>query len=407
MPVRLNRFEEEMLHGKYGEGVSLAMRVLVGIGETFDAERLVDITRAHVSSSSQDADIWFAEKMADLGTTCRVPPTLNPNFDFRYIDDHLFETPEKGKAMITATNEAYKKLGAIPILCCTPYFEQNVPGFGEIVAFSESNATVYVNSVIGARTNRESAQSALCAAITGKVPEYGLLLEENRRGEVLVEVEADIRSDFDFQLLGWCYPLKHDGFEIPVFTGLKEKPSPEALMNFGTQLNTTGVVPMYHIVGVTPEAPTLEAALGGDEVKAKVTITKEDIEKTRAEFYRKPGKIDFAMLGCPHLTLSQVAEISRLLEGKRSMVPIILLTNSLTREMAQRMGYLKVIQRAGGHLIPGTCVDIPSCWAPFQGKTGVTDSPRCAYYNELLNITFNIMPIEKCIGSAVLGEVVE
>lgn len=182
MPVRLNRFEEEMLHGKYGEGVSLAMRVLVGIGETFDAERLVDITRAHVSSSSQDADIWFAEKMADLGTTCRVPPTLNPNFDFRYIDDHLFETPEKGKAMITATNEAYKKLGAIPILCCTPYFEQNVPGFGEIVAFSESNATVYVNSVIGARTNRESAQSALCAAITGKVPEYGLLLEENRRG---------------------------------------------------------------------------------------------------------------------------------------------------------------------------------------------------------------------------------
>lgn len=405
--MRLDKHEEDMLSGKYGEGVSLAMKILVGIGETFEAERMVDITRAHVSSSSQDADIWFAEKMADMGAACRIPPTLNPNFDFQYIDDHLFETPANGKGMIIRTNEAYKKLGAIPILCCTPYFEQNVPGFGEVVAFSESNATAYVNSVIGARTNRESAQSALCAAITGKVPEYGLLLEGNRRGEILVEVEADIEDDFDYQLLGWCYPLKHDGFEVPVFTGLKRKPTLEALMNFGTQLNTTGVVPMYHIVGVTPEAPTLEAAFGGNDAKGEVIITREDIEKTRSDFLKKPGKIDFAMLGCPHLTLSQIASIARLLDGKRAAVPILLLTNSLTKELAQRMGFLSVIQRAGGHIIPGTCVDIPSCWKYFSGKTGVTDSPRCGYYNEVLNITLNIRPMEQCIKSAILGESVE
>lgn len=401
----LTEHEEDMLNGKYGEGTALAMRVLVGLGEAFDADKMVDITRAHVSSSSQDADIWFAEKMANLNTKCRVAPTINPNFDVKYASEHLFRVPEEGQKMIAATNEAYKKLGTIPTLCCTPYFEKNVPQFGEIVAFSESNATVYVNSVIGARTNRESAQSALCSAITGKTPEYGLLLEKNRRGEILVEVKADIKDDFDYQLLGWRYPLMYNGLEIPVFTGIKIKPSPEALMNFGTQLNTTGVVPMFHMIGVTPEAPSIEAAFNGGEIKNKVVITQDDIDETREELFNNRGRIDFAMLGCPHLTISQIERIAALMEGKNAVAPVFLLTSPMTKELADRMGFQSVIQRAGGHIIAGTCVDIPSCWGVLAGKTAVTESPRCVYYNEILNINFHVLPIEECIRVAILGEV--
>lgn len=401
----LTKQEEDMLNGKYGEGTALAMRVLVGLGEAFEAERMVSVTRAHVSSSSQEADIWFAERMANLGAKCLVPPTINPNFDLKYVSEHLFPIPEEGEKMIVSTNEAYRKLGAIPTLCCTPYFENNVPQLGEIVAFSESNATVFVNSVIGARTNRESAQSALCSAITGKTPEYGLLLDKNRRGEILVEVEANIKDDFDYQLLGWRYPLIYNGLEVPVFSGINTKPSQEALMNFGTQLNTSGVVPLYHIVGVTPEAPSIEAAFGGSEIKKRVLVTQEDIDETRKELFNKRGKIDFAMLGCPHLTITQIERIAALMEGNNAVAPVLLLTSPLTKELAAKMGFQSVIQRAGGHLIAGTCVDIPSCWGALAGKNGVTESPRCVYYNENLNINFHVLPIEQCIRAAIHGEV--
>ncbi|RPJ43655.1 MAG: DUF521 domain-containing protein, partial [Deltaproteobacteria bacterium] len=191
----LTTYEKEVLAGKYGEGNALAMKIQVGIGETFDARRMVEITRAHVALSAQDADLWFVEKLLSKGARCRISPTVNPSIDLAYLNEHLFQIPKEGIEIVTATNEAYRKIGATLTFDCTPYLQQNIPAFGEIVAFSESSATPYVNAVFGARSNRESSQSALCAAITGRAAEYGLLLDENRQGEILVEVTARVEDD--------------------------------------------------------------------------------------------------------------------------------------------------------------------------------------------------------------------
>lgn len=405
--MELTNYEQNMLDGKYGEGIAMAIKIQVGIGEAFGAKRMVEINKAHVALSSQDADLWFVKKLLDKGAYCKVPPTVNPSICIKYLNEHLFEVPKSGVDIVSATNEAYRKIGAILTFDCTPYLQANVPSYGEIIAFSESSATPYVNSVIGARSNRESSQSALCAAITGVVPEYGLLLDKNRKGEILVEVKADIKDDFDYQLLGWCYPQKYKGLEIPVFTGIKERPTPEGFMNFGAQLNTSGCVSMYHMVGITPEAPTIEVAFGGNPIKKKVTITNRDIQEVRKSICNKPGKIDFAMFGCPHLTINQVAKIANILNGRKLTVDMWILTSSLTKEMAKRMGYLNIIQRSGGHIIPDTCIDVPPCWKPYYGKIGVTDSPKNAYYNEIRNIKFIIRPLEECVEAAIIGEVLK
>lgn len=405
--MELTNDEREMLNGKYGEGAALAMKIQVAIGETFEAEKMVDITRAHVALSAQDADLWFVEKLLNKGAFCKISPTVNPSIDLKYLNAHLCEIPKAGLDIVTATNEAYRKIGATLSFNCTPYLLQNVPTYGETVAFSESSATPYVNSVIGARSNRESSQSALCAAVTGKVPEYGLLLDENRKAEILVHVEADIQDDFDYQLLGWCYPEIYKGLEIPVFTGIKKRPTPEGYMNFGAQLNTSGAISMYHIEGFTPEAPTLEAAMGGNSPQKTITITNKNIDAVRKRLCGQPGKIDFAMFGCPHFTISQVKTVASLLDGKKVSVPLWVLTSSTTKELASRMGYLDVIQRAGAHVISDTCIDVPPCWHPYYGKTGVTDSPKCAYYYEIRKTDFIIRPLEKSIEAAIRGEVIE
>jgi hypothetical protein len=136
--------------------------------------------------------------------------------------------------------------------------------------------------------------------------------------------------------------------------GIEERPTPEGFMNFGAQLNTSGSVGMYHIVGITPEAPDIEIAFGGNKPKMKVEITRSDLDDVRKKICGEPGKIDFAMFGCPHLSIRQVEDIARVTEGKKFAVDVWILTSSLTKELAGRMGYLDVINRAGGHIICDT-----------------------------------------------------
>ena len=405
--MELTDYEQDILAGKYGEGMAYALEIQLAIGKAFDADRFVPITRTHVALSAQDADLWFAEKLLSKGAKCIIPPTVNPSINLKYLDDHLFEIPQAGVEIVQATNEAYRKLGAQLTFNCTPYLQQNVPAFGEVIAFSESSATPYVNSVIGARTNREGSNSALCAAVTGVVPRYGLLLDENRKAEIIVDVQAEVETDFDYQILGWCYPEKYKGLEIPVFCGIQRRPTPEGFMNFGAQLNTSGCVSMYHIEGITPEAPTLEAAVGGKTVKQTITITQKDLDETRERLCREPKKIDVAMFGCPHITINQVATIARVCENRKFKVPVWLLVSSLTKELAVRMGYNAIIQRAGGHIVSDTCIDVPPCWQPYYHGVGVTDSPKCAYYNEIRDIEFIIRPIEEAVEAAIVGEVLK
>ncbi|GAA0724667.1 aconitase X catalytic domain-containing protein [Clostridium malenominatum] len=401
--MQLTREQQDMLDGKYGEGTALAMKIQVAIGESFDSPRMVPITRAHVALSNQEADLWFAERLLKAGAKCRVAPTVNPGFCLSFFKDKDMVSKEAADLM-HRTHEAYKGLGAVLSYNCTPYIDTNVPHFGEVVAFSESSATPFVNSVWGARSNREGANSALCAAITGFVPEYGLLYEENRKGDILVEVQADMRTDFDYHLLG--YMGKKIGKGIPVFVGLPEHISKESLTNLGAQLNTSGAYGMYHILGFTPEAPTVEAAFGGKEPKRKVVITNEDLKEILEEISLEGNrKIDFAMFGCPHFTIEQVRHIASKLHGKVLKKEMWILTSSHVKEMSDRMGLTAVIEKAGGNIVPDTCPDQP-CWRHLNGKIGVTESPKCAYYPKRRGINFVIRDLDTCIEAVLTGEVI-
>lgn len=398
----LTQEQQDMLDGKYGQGVAYAMKIQVAIGESFDAPRMVPITRAHVALSNQQADLWFAEKLLEGGAFCRVAPTVNPGFCHSYFTQRDMVDQEFADLM-QRTHNAYKGLGAVLSYNCTPYVASNVPNYGEVCAFSESSATPYVNSVWGARSNREGANSALCAAITGFVPEYGLLLDENRKGDILVHVEADMKTDYEYHLLGMMG--KKIGEGIPVFAGLPKHISPEALTNLGAQLNTSGAYGMYHIVGFTPEAPTVEAAFGGQKPLREVTITDQDLKDILEEISEDGGrKIDFAMFGCPHFTLNQAKYIADRIKGKKLATEMWILVSSTTKEMADRMGITETLNAAGAEIVPDTCPDQP-CWRHLNGKYGITESPKCAYYPRRRGIKFVIRDLDTCIEAALTGEV--
>ena len=261
-----------------------------------------------------------------------------------------------------------------------------------------------MNSVWGARSNRESANSALCAAITGYVPEYGLLLDENRKGDILVRVEADMKTPYEYHLLGMMGDKIGEG--IPVFTGLPHTISPEALRNLGAQLNTSGAYGMYHIVGCTPEAPTVEVALGGKKPKYEVVITNEDLQNVEDTFSdkRDSDKVDFAMFGCPHFTLEEAMHIAEGVKGKKLAIPMYILVSSHALQMAQRMGVADVLAEAGAEIIADSCPDQP-CWHYLKGKVGITESPKCAYYPRRRGIHFIIRDLDTCIQAALTGEV--
>lgn len=400
--MELTKDQQAMLDGDYDAGTQLAMKIQVAIGESFGAERMVPITRAHVALSNQEADLWFAEKLLGLGAKCRVAPTVNPGFNHSYFTERDMVDPEFADLM-ARTHAAYKALGAVLTYNCTPYIDTNVPNFGEVTAYSESSATPYVNGVWGARSNREGANSALCAAITGYVPEYGLLLDENRYANILVEVQADMKTAYDYHILGMCG--KKIGSGIPAFTGLPKHVSKEAYRNLCAQLNTSGAYGMFHIIGTTPEAPDLETAFGGKEPARRVVITNEDFEKVLSEI-SLPGdrEIDFVMFGCPHFTLEEVKHIADKVKGQKMKKEMWILTSSHVKQISERMGLDEIITEAGGQIVADTCPDQP-CWRHLNGKIGITESPKCAYYPQRRGMHFVIRDLDTCIDAALTGEV--
>jgi predicted aconitase len=404
--VKLSDEETRMLEGEEGPGVRKAMELLVALGKAFDAERLVPVSRTHVALSGQEGDTYWCELLADGGAVCKIPPTTNPAWDVATLTKHYQVTPEELR-LAERTFDAYRRIGARLTYCCTPELAGNVPAFGETVAFSESSATPYVNSVLGARSNRESSVSALASAVTGVTPLYGLHFDENRRGSMVVRVERAPSDPYDWGLLGWVVG-KRTGAHVPVFLfdHMDRRPSPESLLYLGAELNTSGAVPMFHIVGLTPEAPTLEAALGHRPAALEFSVSEADLRAQEAELSSVAGPINLVMLGCPHYSYEQIREVDRLLAGRRVHpgVAFWVLTSSDAVELAKRSGELERIETAGARLVPDTCIDEP-CWKSFEGGLGVTDSPKCMYYRERRGQSFLVRRLSDCVEAAVKGEV--
>ena len=399
--MELTPYQQEMLDGAHGRGKAMAMGIQVGIGKCFDAPRLVPVSKVHVSLSAQEADVWFSGRLLEAGASCAVAPTVNPGYSLDYFRDRL--TPE-AIANMENTHRIYQSLGARLTYSCTPYLGDNVPEFGEVCSLSETSVTIFANSVLGARTNRESAASALCAAVTGFVPEYGMLLEEHRRGTVAVEVEGALREDFDYAVLGLAG--KKIGKGIPVFLGLPENISTESLMALGTELNVSGSYDLFHIPGVTAECRQGWDPFNGQEPPRRVRLTSSDLEETLAAFSPDlSGEIHYCILGCPHYTYAQIEAVDRLLSAAPSKVPVYILTSAANKRKAAENGLEARLESAGAEIIADTCVDEACYWGHLAGKPGVTDSPKGAYYMETSGINLTVRNVNTCIRWAQNGRV--
>ena len=392
--MKLTEREQAMLDGAEGAGAALAMEILAGIGEVMEADVMVPVSRAHVSASAQEADLWFAEKMLESGARTCICATVNPSFDIQYFKEKDFISDADAE-LAAKCAAAYEKMGFVMNLTCTPYFDGNLPRLGENTAFSESSATAFVNSVVGARSNPESAQSALCSAIVGLTPRYGLLLDENRKAGVVVEVGDDIADEFDFSALGWA-AAKKIGRDVPLFRG-NFRATAEGLVNLGAELNTAGRVPLFHVEGATPEAAW---ALDGVRAPRRETVTRAELDEVKESFAASCSGADGVLLGCPHYSLEQIYRVHRRLAGRKVNIPVWILTSSSVVSMTARLPLGSELAEAGVSLVGDTCVDQP-CWHKLRGMKLLTDSPKCFYYTSRRGLRFAVMSAERCIDAAL------
>ncbi len=405
--MHLTDEEKKILDGGMGRGPAKAMELLAALGKTFDADRLIPVTRCHVALSGQEGDTYWCELLVDGGATCVVPPTTNPPWDVETLGRVYSVTPEE-RELGERTIDVYRRIGAKLTFCCAPGLGTNVPFFGEHIAFSESSATPYVNSVLGARSNRESSVSALASAVIGKTPNYGLHLDENRRGDFLVDVDARLEEPYDWGMLGY-FIGRIAGSRIPVlrFSRLKGRPKGEDFLYFGAEAATSGAVAMYHMVGITPEAPTLEKAFGGRKIpEPEAVVSDRDLAETEALLSVPSGPVNLVMLGCPQYTYEQLLDVEKKMNG-RAVHPetafwILVSVDAL--ELAVRSGLEERLLRLGVRLAKDTCIDEP-CWKSFEGGLGITDSPKCAYYRERRGQPFVVRRVGECVEAAVQGRV--
>lgn len=396
--------EKRMLDGEYGEAQQLGMKILNAIGKIYDAEKLIPVRHAHVAGTSYKTmgkpGVEWLEDLVAKGAKVRVPTTLNAIAIDRATDLGL---PDEIVEYQMRINNAYEAMGCTPVNTCTPYWCGYVPRFGESVAWSESSAVVYVNSVLGARDNREGSQSSFAAGLTGRTPYYGLHIDENRRGQVLIKIIDKPVGYSEYSAVG-AYVGKKVVEKIPVFDGLSY-PTNEELSTLGAAMACTGGVAMFHAVGYTPEAPTLEAAFGGNKYDV-IEITRKEIEEGYSIATRsKSRQVDLVTIGCPQLTINQVRYISERLKGKKVKdgVTLWLQTNAFVKGMAKQLGYMDIIEKAGGIMLQDvcTCLSYPEL---LGHKTMVCNSAKLSFYTPGSNgMDIWCADTEKCIEAALTG----
>ncbi len=407
--MRLTDREKAILAGAEGEAPKLAMEILNKIGEINEAERLIPIQSVHLVlhayKSAFDAGVEAAEKIAAMGGRFTVPTTIDP-YGMDAEDWVAARTPEHYAKQQIRLDEAVSKMGVLPVWTCTPYYGFNVPRFGDHVAWSESSAVAYANTVIGARTNRQTAIVDICCGILGKAPETGMHLQENRYGEVLV------RFPVDRELKSWEYPAlgyllgKKLGSRIGVVSGMMGAPKHEDLKSLCAAAAASGSVTLLHIVGVTPEARTLAEAFGPKKPIDEFTVTADDLSQTRQDMCTAKGdRVDLVALGCPHYTINEIVHVHDLLRGRKvdPGTQFWIYANSYAIDLAEQMGLRRSLEESGVVIRAETCMVI-SPIANWAFKTMMTDSGKCSYYGPAECHTEMIFAgVDECVEAAVSG----
>jgi predicted aconitase len=398
--LRLTTEEQAMLAGKAGPGMQKAIEIVVALGQIYGAADLVAVSSAQVSGVSYknlgEAGLAFLEEWAAQGARACVPAALNP------AGMDLLAWSELGFAADFARRQqaviaAYTALGIVPACTCTPYLVGHVPAFGQHVAWAESSAVSYANSVLGARTNREGGPSALAAAIAGRTARYGLHLDENRQATAVVEVRCPIASEADLGVLGYLVgrQIKNG---VPYFRFRDLEWGDWAWKTLGAAMAASGAVALYHVEGVTPEAQA------GTMIAANAeTVVVDDLAPGYAALDGPVEEVDLVSLGCPHASLDEIEAIANYLDGRRVTATLWVTTARATRKAAEAAGLVARIEAAGGRVVADTCLVV----APVTGlgfRTLATNSAKMAFYTPShsgLSVRFG--PMEQCLEAAVTG----
>jgi len=369
----LTKEQEKMLEGEEGEVVEKLMRLLVRLGDIYNADRMIPVGSVQVSGVSYksigDPGLEFLEDFASKGVKVKVLTYLNPaGMDLENWKEMGISADfaEKQNRII----KAFKKMGIVITATCTPYLAGNLPRFREHIAWSESSAVSFSNSVIGARTNREGGPSALAAAICGFTPNYGLHLDENRKPDFVIDVKADLKFNADFGAMGYFVGSAVKN-KIPYFRGIKEA-NTDNLKALGAAMAASGAVALYHVENMTPEAHLMDT-----EGLERIEFGNEELKETY-EKLNTGEEADVVILGCPHASLREIAEVAGRVKGKTLRKPLWICTSRAMKETAERMGLLETIEKAGGKIVADTCMVVSPIEKLF--KTTAVNSGKAAHY---------------------------
>jgi predicted aconitase len=411
--LKLSDRDRAMADGEGGPAQALAMAILVRMAGVYGAAELMDISQAHIDSTIYlgDATLEFAERLASLGARVAVPTSLNVSgVDECGWKDWAVQPEWAAKAARQML--AYERMGAVPTWTCAPYQTHMRPAFGQQIAWGESNAISFANSVIGARTERYPDLLDICCAITGRVPAIGLHLEENRGGQLLIRLidvpPALQHDDQFFAVLGHLVGKLADE-KIPVIEGVVVAPAEDQLKAFAAAAASSGRVALFHMVGVTPEAPTLDAAFRGGAPQQTTTVTVADLRAARRELTTADGRdLDMVILGSPHFSLAEFSLLAPLVAGQRAheRVKFLITSSRLMQQRAREEGVLDPILDFGAQITLDTCI-LASPMLPPEIKTLMTNSAKYAYYApSLLNTRVTFGSLADCVRSAIEGRVV-
>jgi len=386
--------ERKMLDGKYGKSTQKSMEIIIALGEIYGAKRLIPVSSVQIAGVSYDnlgeAGLEYLSEMAEDGQT-RVLTTLNP------AGMDMVEWKKHGISKDFAKNQqrvvdAFERMGVVTTCTCTPYLIGNLPHYGEHIAWAESSAVCFANSVIGAYTNREGGPSALAAALTGVTAEYGFHLDENRVAQVKYEIQAELRGTIDFGLLGQVIGNR-TGKAIPYITGVKNVTT-EDLKSLSASAATYGGIAIFHMEGVTPNRTTIPE-------KTEV-VTKKDLRRAKDELDDEGAEIDFISVGCPHASIKEIAAIANMLKGKTVAEgkTVWITTAKPTKDLAIKMGYYDQIEQAGAFLVADACCAVAPLKGRFKGL--MTDSAKACFYARGKNkFKTEIRTVEDCIREAL------
>ncbi len=414
--MNLTDEEQAMLAGASGPGVQKAMEILTALGRIYGADDLVPVTSVQVAGVSYknlgDAGLEFLADWAQQGARVRVPTTLNPaGLDLERWQALGFDADFAAKQ--ARVIQAFVAMGIRPTCTCTPYYVGNSPARGDHVAWSESSAVSFANSVLGARTNREGGPSALAAAIAGRTARYGLHLPRNRRAQLVVDVRCPVTSPADFGALGALVgKIARNRVVYFKFRVLSEvsaasqeaqvgaQPSQHsAFKSLGAAMAASGAVALYHVEGVTPEADQPDIIAPGAE-----TSVVESLADGYAMLDADGGEdVDLVWIGCPHASPAELAQVVELLAGRRVRAQLWVTMAREARAEAAQVGAVAALEALGGQVVADTCLVV----APVRElgfRHMATPSGKGAYYAPSQSgLAVHYGSVEACIEAAVTG----